>query len=471
MEYTNLGRTGLLVSRLCLGTMNFGPKSTEPESHAIMDRALEHEINFFDTANVYGWKLGEGVTEHIIGRWFAQGGGRREKVVLATKVYGTMQEWPNGQGLSARHIVREADASLKRLQTDYIDLYQMHHISRTTPWDEIWQAMELLVSQGKVLYVGSSNFAGWHIAQAQETASKRHFLGLVAEQSLYNLLARAVELEVLPAAQQYGLGVIPWSPLHGGLLGGALAKIASGSAARSAEGRAADDLAANWATTRRTWRSPGCWHSRPSPHRSSVHARSSNSTRRSARCRWSSPRRRSRSSTSSSRRSARVVQARKRGPGSHFAVSDVLPRSSGPAAQDRQLRTRRSGRASEIAGRREGLVTRLRAEEAAHQPDIFDSPLWTLIVVEGFEVERQLLGRQPVTGTSERDVRPERLRVERQPGPLDLAPGRCRQGTKAGQVPPQPGPHRSETAPTKAPPASDAHPNRCPTRRPRTDGL
>jgi NDP-hexose 2,3-enoyl reductase len=245
MEYTNLGRTGLLVSRLCLGTMNFGPKSTEPESHAIMDRALEHEINFFDTANVYGWKLGEGVTEHIIGRWFAQGGGRREKVVLATKVYGTMQEWPNGQGLSARHIVREANASLKRLQTDYIDLYQMHHISRTTPWDEIWQAMELLVSQGKVLYVGSSNFAGWHIAQAQETASKRHFLGLVAEQSLYNLLARAVELEVLPAAQQYGLGVIPWSPLHGGLLGGALAKIASGSAARSAEGRAADDLAAN----------------------------------------------------------------------------------------------------------------------------------------------------------------------------------------------------------------------------------
>ena len=242
MEYTNLGRTGLQVSRLCLGTMNFGPKTTEPDSFAIMDRALEHGINFFDTANVYGWKLGEGVTEQIVGRWFAQGGGRRDKVVLATKVYGRMQEWPNGQGLSARHIIAEANASLKRLQTDYIDLYQMHHVSRTTPWEEIWQAMEVLVAQGKVLYVGSSNFAGWHIAAAQESAKSRHFLGLVAEQCIYNLMARTVELEVLPAARQYGLGVIPWSPLHGGLLSGALAKLAAGNAGRSGEGRAAEDL-------------------------------------------------------------------------------------------------------------------------------------------------------------------------------------------------------------------------------------
>jgi NDP-hexose 2,3-enoyl reductase len=242
MEYTNLGRTGLLVSRLCLGTMNFGPKTTEPDSHTIMDRALEHGINFFDTANVYGWKLGEGATEQIIGRWFAQGDGRREKVVLATKVYGRMRDWPNGQGLSARHIIAEANASLKRLQTDYIDLYQMHHISRTTPWEEIWQAMEVLVTQGKVLYVGSSNFAGWHIASAQESAKSRHFLGLVAEQCIYNLMERTVELEVLPAARQYGLGIIPWSPLHGGLLSGVLAKLAAGSAGRSGEGRAADDL-------------------------------------------------------------------------------------------------------------------------------------------------------------------------------------------------------------------------------------
>jgi NDP-hexose 2,3-enoyl reductase len=245
MEHVNLGRTGLQVSRLCLGTMNFGPQTSEPDSYAIMDRALEHRINFFDTANVYGWKTGQGVTEQIIGRWFAQGGGRRDKVVLATKVYGRMQEWPNGQGLSARSIVKECEHSLRRLQTDYIDLYQMHHISRSTPWEEIWQAFETLVAQGKVLYVGSSNFAGWHIAKAQEAAKQRHFLGLVAEQCIYNLMARTVELEVLPAAQEYGLGVIPWSPLHGGLLGGALKKLAAGTAGRTTGGRAADDLEAN----------------------------------------------------------------------------------------------------------------------------------------------------------------------------------------------------------------------------------
>jgi NDP-hexose 2,3-enoyl reductase len=235
MEYTNLGRTGLVVSRLCLGTMNFGPETSQEDSWVVMDRALEHGVNFFDTANVYGRKLGEGVTESIIGRWLAQGGGRREKVVLATKVYGRMADWPNGRGLSARNIIKEADASLRRLKTDYIDLYQMHHIARTTPWEEIWQAMETLVAQGKVIYVGSSNFAGWHVAAAQEAAIRRNLLGLVSEQCLYNLLARTVELELLPAARQYGLGVIPWSPLHGGLLGGALAKIREGTASRSAE--------------------------------------------------------------------------------------------------------------------------------------------------------------------------------------------------------------------------------------------
>jgi NDP-hexose 2,3-enoyl reductase len=207
-----------------------------------MDRALDRQINFFDTANVYGWRLGEGVTEQIIGRWLAQGGGRRDKVVLATKVYGKMGDWPNEQGLSARHIIKAAEDSLRRLQTDFIDLYQMHHVSRTTPWDEIWQAMEILVQQGKVRYVGSSNFAGWHLARAQESAGHRHFLGLVSEQCIYNLLTRHVELEVIPAAIEYGIGIIPWSPLHGGLLSGALAKVASGAAARSAEGRAAEDL-------------------------------------------------------------------------------------------------------------------------------------------------------------------------------------------------------------------------------------
>jgi len=220
MEHTQLGRTGLRVSRLCLGTMNFGPRTTEAEAFAIMDKALDLGINFFDTANVYGRKLGEGVTEQIIGRWFAQGGGRREKTVIATKVYGRMGEWPNQARLSALNIRQAVEGSLKRLQTDHIDLYQMHHIDRNTPWEEIWQAMETLVQQGKILYVGSSNFAGWHIARANEIARSRHFLGLVSEQSLYNLKDRMIELEVIPACRQYGLGLIPWSPLASGLLGG-----------------------------------------------------------------------------------------------------------------------------------------------------------------------------------------------------------------------------------------------------------
>ncbi|MDH5506756.1 MAG: aldo/keto reductase [Anaerolineae bacterium] len=228
MEYTNLGRTGLTVSRLCLGTMNYGPHADENNSFAQMDKALELGINFFDTANVYGWKTGEGITEQIIGRWLAQGGGRREQVVLATKVYGRMGEGPNERRLSAFHIKRACEESLRRLQTDHIDLYQMHHIDRETPWEEVWQAMEQLVREGKVLYVGSSNFAGWHIAQAQGEARPRHFMGLVSEQSLYNLNARMVELEVIPACREYGLGLIPWSPLAGGMLGGALQKAKEG---------------------------------------------------------------------------------------------------------------------------------------------------------------------------------------------------------------------------------------------------
>ena len=219
MDYAYLGRTGLKVSRLCLGTMNFGPETSETDSFKIMDAALEHGLNFFDTANVYGRKLGEGVTETILGNWFSQGE-RRDKVVLATKVYGEMGKWPNHGRLSALHIQSACEASLKRLCTDRIDLYQMHHIDRAAPWDEIWQAMEVLVAQGKVLYVGSSNFAGWHIAQANETARARHFLGLVSEQSKYNLLTRQIELEVLPACEKYGVGVIPWSPLGGGALAG-----------------------------------------------------------------------------------------------------------------------------------------------------------------------------------------------------------------------------------------------------------
>ncbi len=200
MDHTHLGRSGLSVSRLCLGTMNFGPQTPEADAHAIMDAAHEYGINFFDTANRYGGDLGAGATESILGRWFAHGGGRREKTVLATKLYGAMGDWPNDGKLSALHIRRALDASLQRLQTDYVDLYQFHHVDRDTPWDEIWQAMEVAVAQGKILYAGSSNFAGWHIATAQERAKARNFTGLVSEQSIYNLLKRDIELEVIPAA-------------------------------------------------------------------------------------------------------------------------------------------------------------------------------------------------------------------------------------------------------------------------------
>jgi aryl-alcohol dehydrogenase-like predicted oxidoreductase len=224
MNHKHLGRTGLKVSPLCLGTMNFGPHTTEPDSFAVMDRALDEGINFFDTADVYG---GKGATEAIVGNWFAQGGRRRERVVIATKVYGGMSPEdapdPNLEGgLSARKIIQCCNDSLRRMQTDWIDLYQMHHVDRACPWEETWEAMETLVRQGKIRYVGSSNFAGWDIATANQEASKRNFLGLVCEQSVYNLNCRTVELEVLPACRQYGLGVIPWSPLGGGLLGGVL---------------------------------------------------------------------------------------------------------------------------------------------------------------------------------------------------------------------------------------------------------
>lgn len=243
MEYTHLGRTGLSVSRLVLGTMNFGPQTSEEDSHRIMDRALEHGINVFDTANTYGWRKGEGWTEQILGRWLRQGGGRREKVVLATKLYGSMSDWPNDTFLSARNIRRACDASLRRLQTDHVDLYQMHHVDRATPFEEIWEAMEVLRHQGKILYVGSSNFAAWHLVKAQEAARARHFVGLVSEQSLYNLVVRDVEREVVPACEDYGLGLIPWSPLHGGLLAGILGKESQGR--RRLEGRAREALEDN----------------------------------------------------------------------------------------------------------------------------------------------------------------------------------------------------------------------------------
>jgi aryl-alcohol dehydrogenase-like predicted oxidoreductase len=234
MQYKHLGRTGLLVSRLALGAMNFGYVTDEATSFKIMDSALDRGINFIDTADVYGgpqapdMQRGFGLSEEIIGRWLHEGSGRRDRLVLATKVYQPMGLGPNDRRLSAYHIRKACEDSLRRLQTDHIDLYQMHHVDRSTPWEEIWQAMEQLVREGKVIYVGSSNFAGWDIATAQSIASSRGFLGLASEQSLYNLSARTVELEVIPALRYHGIGLIPWSPLGGGLLGGVLQKAANG---------------------------------------------------------------------------------------------------------------------------------------------------------------------------------------------------------------------------------------------------
>lgn len=232
MPMRRLGRTALRVSALCLGTMNFGPRTSQEESFAILDQAVEAGINFIDTANQYGGRLGVGATESLLGRWLAANPARRDRLVLATKVHEPMSDDINDRGLSARHIRMACEASLKRLGVDHIDLYQMHHIDRTAPFDEIWQAMDGLIAQGKITYVGSSNFPGWKIAQTCERAAASRRLGLVCEQSLYNLIERRAELEVIPACAEYGVGLIAWSPLAGGLLAGP----AAGGGRRASEG-------------------------------------------------------------------------------------------------------------------------------------------------------------------------------------------------------------------------------------------
>ncbi|MFT7245279.1 MAG: NDP-hexose 2,3-enoyl reductase [Candidatus Azotimanducaceae bacterium] len=233
MQYRQLGRSGLQVSQICLGTMNFGPRTSEPDSFEILNVAVNAGINFVDTANQYGGALGVGSTETILGNWLAEDRTRRDTLVLATKVHEPMSDDINDRGLSARHIQMACDASLKRLGVEHIDLYQMHHIDRVTPIEEIWQAMERLIAQGKITYVGSSNFPGWAIARANEKAIARQQLGLISEQGLYNLIERRAEMEVLPACLEYGLGLIPWSPLAGGLLAGS--KTAAGGRRQSEE--------------------------------------------------------------------------------------------------------------------------------------------------------------------------------------------------------------------------------------------
>jgi aryl-alcohol dehydrogenase-like predicted oxidoreductase len=221
MRYVPLGRTGLHVSRPGLGTANFGEFTPEAECVTILDRAFDAGINFIDTANEYGPPGGgEGLSEEIIGRWVSRASGRRDEMILATKVFKPMGEGPNERGLSAYHIRQACEASLKRLRTDRIDLYQMHRADDYTTWDEVWQAMELLVGQGKVLYVGSSNFAGWQIAQAQCAAEAKRLLGLASEQSLYNLHTRTIELEVMPACRALGIGLLTYSPVASGKLAG-----------------------------------------------------------------------------------------------------------------------------------------------------------------------------------------------------------------------------------------------------------
>lgn len=225
MKYNYLGRSGVKVSQIGLGTMNFGDATDEADAHQVMDRAIELGVNFFDSADVYGgpqkpdMEKGYGISEEIVGRWLKKSG-HRDDLVLATKAYQPMGYGPNDRHLSAYHLKRACEDSLRRLQTDHIDLYQMHHVDRNTPWEEIWQAMDQLITEGKIIYVGSSNHAGWDIATGQMTAIHRKSLGLVSEQSIYNLTNRAIEQEVIPALEYYGIGLIPWSPLAMGVLAG-----------------------------------------------------------------------------------------------------------------------------------------------------------------------------------------------------------------------------------------------------------
>ncbi|MYS84607.1 aldo/keto reductase [Embleya scabrispora] len=250
MQYRTLGRSGLRVSPIALGTMNFGPVTAESDAHVIMDAAFDHGVNLFDTADVYGADANrtiadhspaKGLTEEIIGRWLGARPGRRDRIVLISKAYGRMGEGPNDMYLSAGHLRRACEASLRRLNTDHLDVFMLHHVDRATGWAELWEVLTDLRREGKIRYAGTSNFAGWQLAQGQEAARARQLFGLVAEESIYNLMERTVELEVLPACRAYGIGLLPYSPLNSGLLGGILAK--ERTAARSASARAIDHLA------------------------------------------------------------------------------------------------------------------------------------------------------------------------------------------------------------------------------------
>jgi aryl-alcohol dehydrogenase-like predicted oxidoreductase len=222
MEYVKLGKTNTDISKICLGTMHFGAKADEKESFRIMDCAIDNGINFFDTADIYGptW----GLSEKIVGNWISQKPENRDKIVLATKVFWydrAAADWPNiGKGISAYKVRKNVEGSLQRLKTDLIDLYQVHHIDRTVSEDEFWNTFELVRQQGKIHYLGTSNFPGWGLSQFQQAAKRKGLTGIVSEQHMYNLFCRYPELEVLPAAERNSIGVLSYMPLAGGLLTG-----------------------------------------------------------------------------------------------------------------------------------------------------------------------------------------------------------------------------------------------------------
>jgi len=215
MEYRSLGRTGVMVSPLCLGTMNFGSPTGEEESIAIINRAMEAGINFIDTANVYN----NGESERIVGRALKENG-RCDQIVLATKVHGKMGPGPNDGGDSRYHILKACEDSLRRLQTDHIDLYQLHRPPLTMPQDETLRAFDDLIHAGKVLYVGCSTHPAWMVMEALATSERYNLARYISEQPPYNLLDRRIENELVPLCQRHGLAIIPWSPLAGGILTG-----------------------------------------------------------------------------------------------------------------------------------------------------------------------------------------------------------------------------------------------------------
>lgn len=215
MTYRPLGRTGVLVSSLCLGAMNFGGPTDEADSIAIINRALDGGINFIDTANVYN----AGESERIVGKALKENG-RRDEVVLATKVYGKMGDGPNDQGVSRYHILKACEDSLRRLQTDHIDLYQLHRPPMTVPQDETLRAFDDLVRSGKVRYIGCSTFPAWKVMEALAISQQQNLARYISEQPPYNLLDRRIENELVPLAHQYGMALLPWSPLAGGILAG-----------------------------------------------------------------------------------------------------------------------------------------------------------------------------------------------------------------------------------------------------------